>query len=146
MDKVEKNEKFSVSNRLQRLKLITIAGFVILLVGYASLLFNGPLHDKIWYNLISAGVAMIIVGIIGWKKMKNIKDVQDEMSIAIGRKALSFSWFYTYILIAVLALLVSYEIIQLTALEVLGIIFFFMLGSQLTIRLVFARKGVSYEK
>lgn len=146
MNKVRKNEKFSVSNRLQRLKLITIAGFVILLVGYASLLFNGSLHDKIWYNLISAGVAIIIVGIIGWKKMKNIKDIQDEMSIAIGRKALSFSWFYTYILIAVLVLLVNYEIVQLTALEVLGIMFFFMLGSQLTIRLIFARKGVSYEK
>lgn len=146
MNKGGKKEKFSLSNRLQRLKLFTIAGFVILLVGYASLLFGGPFHDKFWYSLISAAVSMIIVGIIGWKKMKNIKDVKDEMSIAIGRKALSFSWFYTYILIAILVLLVNFEIVQLTALEVLGIIFFFMLGSQLTIRLVFARKGISYEK
>ncbi|MDD5348233.1 MAG: DUF2178 domain-containing protein [Candidatus Omnitrophica bacterium] len=86
-----------------------------------------PAIESTFFSIASA---MFAVGIVFyWKMKKGVKVVRDERVDRVARKASSWSWWFSYVLIALLFWVQYLKLYPLTVDLVLGIMFYFMIAT-----------------
>ncbi|VVB56520.1 Uncharacterised protein [uncultured archaeon] len=110
-----------------------------LLILLASLSLAGGAQG--WWGdyLLTAAIAFFILSVIAYRRRKGGLRF-DERDVKVRQKAASASWFFTYAFIALLILNQQAGLIPLETQAALGLVFFFMLLSQLAARLYFQQK------
>ena len=71
--------------------------------------------------------------------MKKKENIKDERDIKIARMSMTYSWSFTYLLIAVLVMVDHFKLVMMSAQVVLSIIFFSMVAVQLLAKMHFER-------
>jgi drug/metabolite transporter (DMT)-like permease len=82
-------------------------------------------HQEMAISLINIGGVMIFVTFIRAKRSGN-GPVKDERTVRIGSCGLSYSWFVTLVLLAVLFWIDYFGLMQLTVDQVLGVLILVM--------------------
>jgi uncharacterized membrane protein len=118
--------------------VLGFAALLMLIAGAASL--NGSIDSKSVTYFVSIAVAMIFVSIMLLYRRRD-EPVHDERTRRVSQKALSYSWWFTYVLIAGMMLVENFGLAKLSVEGVLGITFFFMVASQYLFRWHLNRKG-----
>ena len=113
------------------MRVLFLAAFFMLFAAVAS--FSGGVDSKSLSYLVSMGVAMVFVGMLLLYRRRN-EPVHDERTRRVSQKALSYSWWFTYVLIAVMMLVENFGLAKLSVEGVLGLTFFFMVASQYLFR------------
>ncbi len=113
------------------MRILAFAGFLMLAAGIGSL--SGRLDTKVVTYLVSMAVAMLFVDIIIFRRKRG-EPITDERTKKIGRVSMTYSWWSTYVLMAVLMLVEEFGLAKLTVSGVLGLTFFFMVASQYLLR------------
>lgn len=90
------------------------------------------------YLLTIAAAFFILTLLAYWRRKQGVR--YDERDIKVRHKAASYSWFYTYAFIALLILNQQFGVWPLQTQAALGLVFFFMLLSQLAGRLYLQNK------
>lgn len=109
--------------------LIIIAGAVATAMQYANAQF-----------LITLGIVFFFVMAFSYYRRKNMPK-PDERDKKIQTKAMAYSWYITYMFIAILILYNQWISNSLNPQAALGIIFAFMIISQIALRWHFSKKG-----
>lgn len=92
-------------------------------------------------SFVSFGVALFVITLLMILRSKRgIKP--DERDIKISQVASTYSWFYTYLIVAILILINHFKLLTLTVEQVLGIVFFAMISIQLGFRYYFNKRGL----
>lgn len=97
---------------------------ILIMAGVAMLAFIGD-HQEMAIGLINAGAVVIFVTFIRARRFKD-GPLKDERTVRIGSYGLSYSWFVTIVLLAVLFWLNYFELVQLTVDQVLGLLILVM--------------------
>lgn len=131
--------QFKQGENMKQRTLYTLgfSALVLLLAGFIGLTSGDSL---IITDLIAIACAIIAVAIIQ-EFIRKEEPVSDERTKAITARASAVSWWLSYMLIAILILGEQFKIITANAMQVLGLVFFFMIFSQLAFRVYFNRKG-----
>jgi hypothetical protein len=91
--------------------------------------------------LISAVIAVILVGFIKWKRTAAGTPESDERTKKLGAYAATYSWLLTLVLIALLFWVDYFSVFKLTVTQALGTTLFVMVLSMNVFRWYFSRKG-----
>jgi heme/copper-type cytochrome/quinol oxidase subunit 2 len=128
MDKLEKYTK----------TMYSIAAILIMAgVGMVAFLEN---YQEMAISLINMGAVIIFVTFIRAKRFKN-GPMKDERTVKIGSYGLSYSWFVTLIVVAVLFWVNYFGIVQLTVDQVLGLLILVMAVTAKGFQWYLFRKG-----
>ncbi|MHA1873276.1 MAG: hypothetical protein ACTSVB_04095 [Candidatus Heimdallarchaeaceae archaeon] len=120
-----------------------IAGIVLVFLGIFFQISNLA-KGIIPLIFMNAGTIMIVIAVLAHNKY-GAGITQDERTRAIGARALSYSWLFTFVLINVLFWIDYTKIIELNTSHVLGIIFFTMILSASIIQSLLKKRGVINE-
>ncbi len=96
-----------------------ILGVFTIVIGLFLMGFD-LVKTSLGLSIVNAGAIITLFSYIYLKRGENLR--HDERSRAIGAKAASYSWMFTFFLIAVLVWLLEYNIINLSVSALLGII------------------------
>lgn len=127
-----------MKNLKLRFIMLYIFGGLFVLGGILTSISSSP-GEKSTY-MISTGIAIIIVGTLALRRRMKLPE-PDERDIKLNRASLSYSWFFTYLIVAVLVLVDYFKLIFFTAQQVLGIVFFSMIMIQLISKMYLYKKG-----
>ncbi|MDI3539993.1 MAG: hypothetical protein PWQ52_1116 [Methanolobus sp.] len=128
MDKLEKYTK----------TMYSIAAILIMAgVGMVAFLEN---YQEMAISLINMGAVIIFVTFIRAKRFKN-GPMKDERTVKIGSYGLSYSWFVTLIVVAVLFWIDYFELVHLTVDQVLGLLILVMAVTAKGFQWYLFRKG-----
>ncbi len=120
-------------------KVMITLGILLVFSGIIAEMFL-ELQKMISIILINIGTILLIIAVINKNKYgAGIR--ADERDIKISSRAVSYSWFYTFILINALFWIDYFNPKLLTVSQTIGIIFFFMIFSTAIIKQYFKNKG-----
>lgn len=128
MENVEKIYKYRI-----------VAGLAILLAGILITAFL-EVDILIPIVLINTGLIVFLVTALKLFKSRELPD-KDERTKKLAAYGVTYSWFLTLVLIAVLIWVDYFSLFELTVKGVLGILLFFMIISANIFRWHFMRKG-----
>ena len=97
-------------------------------------------HQEMAISLINIGGVMIFVTFIRAKRSGD-GPVKDERTVRIGSYGLSYSWFVTLILLAVLFWIDYFELVQFTVDQILGLLILVMAVTAKGFQWYLFRKG-----
>lgn len=91
--------------------------------------------------LVSMATAMVAIGLVrAWQESRG-EVAADERTKLVQRIAVGYSWWFAYVLIAVLLLVDYFRLASLTADGALSLVFFGMIASLIVSRFYLSRKG-----
>jgi arginine exporter protein ArgO len=128
MDKMEKYTKTMYS-----------IAVILIMAGVAMVAFLKN-NQEIAISLINIGGVIIFVTYIRAKRFRN-GPMKDERTVRIGSYGLSYSWFVTIILLAVLFWVNYFELAKLTVDQVLGLLILVMAVTAKGFQWYLFRKG-----
>ncbi|VVB73254.1 Uncharacterised protein [uncultured archaeon] len=120
--------------------LLAFSAIVFLLAALIGF-YGKDKQENITTDLVAIGAAILAVTVARELLYKGKAPVVDERTKKIVRFASSYSWWLSYVLIAILILVDQFNLATLSAQSVLGLVFFFMVFSQFALRFYFERKG-----
>ncbi len=128
---MEKPEKY--------IKISYSLGFILTLAGVALVsLFQG--YQQIGITLINIGAVILLVTFLRARRYRD-GPVKDERTVKIGAYGLSYSWFISLMVIALLFWVEELGLAQLNVKQVLGILMFTMVITAKGIQWYLFRKG-----
>ena len=99
-------------------------------IGIAIPVFGIDLAPGVAATFYSTASAIFAVGIVMyWRMKKGQKVIRDERTNQVAQKAASWSWWFSYILIALLFWVQYLKLYPLTVEIALGVMFYFMIFS-----------------
>lgn len=114
-------------------------GFIILLAGIVSAICYK--HEASFSSfLIIMGLVLFILTAFRFFRQGDLPD-RDERTKKLAAYGITYSWLLTLVLISVLYLANYFELVEFTAVNVLGILLIFMTISANVFRWYFMRKG-----
>lgn len=128
MDKMEKYTK----------TMYSIAVILIMAGVFVVAFVDG--YQEMAISLINIGGVMIFITFIRAKRFKN-GPMKDERTVKIGSYGLSYSWFVTLIVVAMLFWIDYFELVQLTVDQVLGLLILVMAVTAKGFQWYLFRKG-----
>lgn len=123
------------------LYIILLAAALYLVAAYLN--FFTPDADVPTVSIIvSMATAMVAIGILrAWQESKG-EPLADERTILVHRIAVGYSWWFSYVVIALLMLASQFNLATFSVEGVLSLVFFTMIASLLVFRLYVSRQGV----
>jgi len=139
----QKERKTSGAKALSQRSLYVILLAAVLYMVAAYLNFFTPDADASMVSIIvSMATAMVAVGIFrAWQERKG-EPLADERTILVHRIAVGYSWWFSYVVIAVLLLVNQFKLATLNVEGVLSLVFFTMIASLLLFRFYISRQEV----
>lgn len=127
------------NNIFKEYYLMISIGFILLLIG---ILFQTFLDMNNFYSivLLNIGAIMIVLAIL-YKNKYGAGIRADERDRRIGSAGVSYSWFFTFILVNVLYWIDHFLPGALTVQQVIGILMVFMIFTTIGFKEYFKRKG-----
>lgn len=120
--------------------LFAFSAVVFLLASLLSVYSKGE-NKVIVSDLVSVSVAMLVVAVVLTFRRRKDEIIQDERTLRVVRAASTYSWQLTYLLIAALILAAQFNLADIPVIPALSLVFFFMVFSQLLLRMYFSQKG-----
>jgi uncharacterized membrane protein YidH (DUF202 family) len=121
----------------KKLGITIIAGMLLMALGFFYQV-TGLTGENIGLIFINAGVILMVVAVLKYNKLgAGVR--QDEMSRMISSRGLAHSWFLTFVVINLLFWFDSFEILNLTVQQLLGVIIFFMIISASVFKFILAK-------
>ncbi|WP_407354975.1 hypothetical protein [Methanolobus sp. WCC5] len=114
-------------------------GFVLILTGVALVSLIQE-NQQIGIILINIGAVILLVTFLKARRYRN-GPVKDERTVKIGAYGLSYSWFISLMVIALLFWVEELALAQLNVKQVLGILMFTMVITAKGIQWYLFRKG-----
>lgn len=114
-----------------------ISAIIIVAGVFANIFATKDINSQF---LISFGVTFFIVMMFAYMKRKNLGK-PDERDKKIAKAAMAYSWYFTYVFIALLILIDVMGLTKPSVQAVLGLVFFFMLISQFALRTYYGYRG-----
>lgn len=122
------------------LYLLMFAAAIYLLAGYLTFFAPGAGADFVSI-LVSIATAIVAVSLVRmWRERKG-EPLQDERTIKANRMAMAYSWWFTYLVLAMLLLVSHFRPGTLNADSALGLLFFAIVASQIILQAYFMRRG-----
>ncbi len=119
MDEKEKNDE------TRRVRMLPLALALLVMLAGVALGALVPGIDPLFVTVfMSVGLAMLVATIVRMARPERY--VKDEMTIAIQRAAMSYSWSLTFLLVAVVVFLLHFRVIAMAAEDVLSLVMFAM--------------------
>lgn len=116
-----------------------IFALLILVIGIIMTTLNFETENSQF--LITLGIAVTVGIIVVYFKRINSK-TPDEREIKIAYKAISYSWSFTYLIVAIMILIDQLKIYSFTVQQVLAITFFSMAFIQFGYKFYLDKNGV----
>lgn len=127
-------------NKMERYtKTMYSIAVILIMAGVAMVAFLKN-NQEIAISLINIGGVIIFVTFIRAKRFKN-GPMKDERTVRIGSYGLSYSWFVTLILLAVLFWVDYFKLVQFTVDQVLGLLILVMAVTAKGFQWYLFRKG-----
>ncbi|WP_440948395.1 hypothetical protein ACSAZL_09280 [Methanosarcina sp. T3] len=123
--------------KVYRYKLIL--GIIIMLAGIISAAFL-EVEASVSIILISMGLVIFVITAFRLFRRGDLPD-RDERTKKLASYGITYSWLLTLVLITVLYWVEFFEVAELSAETVLGILLFFMIISANVFRWYFMQKG-----
>ena len=120
-------------------------GIGLLLAGVVFIGFGIALRqlytisEAAFSSFLTAGMVAIVISALKYRKAG--ESVQDERTRRIACHSLALSWFFTYILLSLLAWIYILKLLQLNVLGVIAIIMIFLSISGFFFRILYSRRG-----
>ncbi len=121
----------------KQIMLTIVSGILLVLLGIFFRLAT-DYGDVVILTIINTGTIMIIIGAIGLNK-KGIS--HDERTKKLSARAISHSWFITFIMLNILFWIDQLEILKLTLNQGIAILMPVMLMSAALLQWLYKRKG-----
>jgi hypothetical protein len=119
---------------------LMLAAVVYLAAAYFGF-FTPSADDGMVSMLVAIGTAMVAVSIVrAWQERKG-EPLVDERTKLVHRIAVGYSWWLSYVVIAILLLVQQFKLAELGVEGVLSLVFFTMIASLLAFRFYLSRKG-----
>ncbi len=125
----------------QRIALALITAAVV----YAAAAYYGVVQEHPDQVVVSTLIAMATAIVAAtayraWRERKG-EPIMDERTRLVNRLATGFSWWFTYVAIAVLLLAMQFKLATLSVESALSLVFFVMVASLIAARIYLSRKG-----
>ncbi|PIO08856.1 hypothetical protein COT47_00930 [Candidatus Woesearchaeota archaeon CG08_land_8_20_14_0_20_43_7] len=117
--------------------ILSFASAALVLLFGLTFFFFGDVRSL---SIINVGVVMAIVLGLKYHRMKR-RPALDERNIKVARAAIGYSWFFSYLAVAILILLDYMDLFRLSAIHALSIVLFMMASVQMISYFILDRKG-----
>ncbi|MFA5929594.1 MAG: hypothetical protein WC861_01820 [Candidatus Micrarchaeia archaeon] len=118
---------------------LMLAAVVYMSAAYIGLFTPSP-DEGMVSMLVAIGTAMVAVSLVRAWQERNGEPLADERTILVHRIAVNYSWWASYVVIAVLLLVQQFKLATLSVEGVLSLVFFTMIASLILFRFYISKR------